>query len=71
MQHTLSICLALFQIGNEVSTTLQLLYIAIFAFLVAGFVEFLDEKDRFFTPDIVKITAYEWGLYIGISCSGK
>jgi len=58
------------KIGNEVSTTLQLLYIAIFAFLVAGFVEFLDEKDRFFTPDIVKITAYEWGLYIGISCSG-
>ena len=57
--------------GNEVSTTLQLLYVGVFAFLVAGFVEFLDERDRFFTPNIIKITAYEWGIYIGISFSGN
>ena len=57
--------------GNEVSTTLQLLYVGAFAFLVAGFVEFLDERDRFFTPNIIKITAYEWGIYIGISFSGN
>ena len=56
--------------GNEVSTTLQLLYVGVFAFLVAGFVEFLDERDRFFTPNIIKITAYEWGIYIGIAFSG-
>ena len=59
-----------FQLGNEVSTTLQLLYIGIFAFMAAGLVEFLDEKDRFFTPNITKITAYEWAIYIGIACSG-
>ena len=56
--------------GNEVSTTLQLLYVGVFAFLIAGFVEFLDERDRFFTPNIIKITAYEWGIYIGIAFSG-
>ena len=59
-----------FQIGNDVSTILQLLYIGISAFVVAGFVEFLDEKDRFFTPKILEITIYEWGLYIGIACLG-
>ena len=59
-----------FQIGNDVSTILQLLYIGISAFVVAGFVEFLDEKDRFFTAKILEITIYEWGLYIGIACLG-
>ena len=49
---------------------LQLLYIGIFAFIIAGFVEFLDEKDRFFSSDISKITAVEWGIYIGLSFSG-
>ena len=49
---------------------MQLLYIGISAFVVAGFVEFLDEKDRFFTPKILEITIYEWGLYIGIACLG-
>ena len=38
---------------------------------MAGFVEFLDERDRFFTPNIIKITAYEWGIYIGIAFSGN
>ena len=49
---------------------MQLLYIGISAFVVAGFVEFLDEKDRFFTHKILEITIYEWGLYTGIACLG-
>ena len=57
--------------GNEVSTTLQLLYIGVFAFLAAGVVEFIDERDRFFTLNIIKITPYEWGIYIGLSFSGN
>ena len=60
-----------FQIGSDVSTQLQLLSIAVFAFFVAGFVQFLDERDRFFSPKFVEITVYEWGLYLGISCLGR
>jgi len=58
------------KIGSDVSTQLQLLSIAVFAFFVAGFVQFLDERDRFFSPKFVEITVYEWGLYLGISCLG-
>ena len=38
---------------------------------MAGFVELLDETDRLFYSDITKITDGEWGIYIGIVCSGN
>ena len=60
-----------FQLGHEVPTKLQLLYIGVFAFVVAGLVQLLDDKDRFFSSDITKITVYEWGIYIGITFSGN
>ena len=60
-----------FQLGHEVSTPLQLLYIGVFGIIVAGLVQFLDEKDRFFSSNISEITAVEWGIYIGIAFSGN
>ena len=59
-----------FQLGHEVSTPLQLLYIGVFGIIVAGLVQFLDEKDRFFSSNISQITVVEWGMYIGVALSG-
>ena len=57
--------------GNGVPTSVQLLYIGMAALIVAGLSEFVDDKDRFFTPDIGEITAFEWGVCIGIAFMGK
>ena len=43
----------------------------VLAIFVAGLSEFVDDKDRFFTPDIGQITAFEWGICIWIACQGK
>ena len=43
----------------------------VLAIVVAGLSEFVDDKDRFFTPDIGQITAFEWGICIWIACQGK
>ena len=43
----------------------------IVAILVAGLSEFVDDNDRFFTPNIGEITAFEWGICIGIAFIGK
>ena len=43
----------------------------ILAIVVAGLSEFVDDKDRFFTPDIGEITAFEWGICIGIAFLGR
>ena len=43
----------------------------ILAILVAGLSEFVDDNDRFFTPNIGDITAFEWGICIGIAFIGK
>lgn len=60
-----------FQLGNGVSTSVQLLWMGIVAILVAGLSEFVDDNDRFFTPNIGEITAFEWGICIGIAFIGK
>ena len=52
-------------------TTVRLLYIGISAFIVAALAEMVDEKDRIFTPKIIDITTYEWGVYVGLACNGK
>jgi hypothetical protein len=41
------------------------------AIVVAGLSEFVDDKDRFFTPDIGEISAFEWGICIGIAFLGR
>ena len=43
----------------------------ILAIVVAGLSEFVDDNDRFFTPNIGEITAFEWGICIGIAFIGK
>lgn len=43
----------------------------ILAIVVAGLSEFVDDNDRFFTPNIGDITAFEWGICIGIAFIGK
>ena len=43
----------------------------ILAIFVAGLSEFVDDNDRFFTPNIGEITAFEWGICIGIAFIGK
>lgn len=58
------------KVGKEVTTTMQLLYMAFFALLISCFLPFVDENDRFFTSKMAYITAYDWGLYVALSCSG-
>ena len=53
------------------STSVQLLYIGFGALIVAGLSDFVDEKDRFFSPDISEITAFEWGVCVGVGLMGK
>ena len=43
----------------------------ILAIVVAGLSEFVDDNDRFFTPNIGDITAFEWGICIGIAFIGN
>ena len=57
------------EIGNYITTTLQLMYMAIFALLISLFLPLVDETDRFFTSKISDITAHDYALYVGISCS--
>ena len=59
------------KLGNGVSTSVQLLWMGILAIVVAGLSEFVDDKDRFFTPDIGEISAFEWGVCIGIAFMGR
>lgn len=58
------------KVGKDVSTTIQLFYIAIAAMVIAGLCTFIDEKDRFFTTNITQITAYEWGICVAVACVG-
>jgi len=58
------------KLGDEVPTNVRLLYIGISSFVVAGLAEFVDDRDRIFTSNIINITAYEWGVYIGLACNG-
>ena len=51
--------------------TVQLFYMGLLGFVIAVFCEFLDEKDRFFTPQITEITPYEVGIYLGIGFIGN
>ena len=53
------------------STSVQLLWMGILAIVVAGLSEFVDDNDRFFTPNIGEITAFEWSICIGIAFIGK
>ena len=57
------------KIGNDITPTLQLLYMAIFALMISLFLPLVDETDRFFTSKISDITAHEYVLYVVISCS--
>ena len=59
------------KLGNGVSTSVQLFWMGVLAIVVAGLSEFVDDNDRFFTPDIGQITAFEWGICIWIACQGK
>ena len=59
------------QLGNEVPTATKLFYVGVFGFIMAGAAQFLDETDRFFTPNITNITILEWAYHVGISISGK
>ena len=47
------------------------MYIGVFGIIVAGLVQFLDEKDRFFSSNISEITVGERGMYIGVALSGE
>lgn len=58
------------KIKKEVTSVLQLLYMAMFALFISGFLPFIDYTDHFFTSKMTDITPYDWGLYVAVSCSG-
>ena len=64
------VCVITSKIGNNVPTTLQLLYIALFSLSISCFLPCIDNVDYFFRAKIVDITALNWGLYVGLSLSG-
>ena len=53
------------------TTAAKLLYVGVFGFIMSGIVPFIDEKDRFFSSNIIDISVLEWVYHVGISISGK
>ncbi len=56
--------------NNRVPVTVQLLYIGMSSFVIAGCCQFVDERDRFFSPNIKDILGYQWGICVGIAVIG-
>ena len=56
---------------KEVPSSVQLFYIGVFVFIMSIFFEFIDEEDKFFTPEIGEIPPVDIAICLGVGSIGN